>query len=171
MLCQKCKKNEATIHMTQIVNGNKREFHLCEECAAMTQGIKVIPIVTLDQWLNQIISAANAGLAAEEEERVCPYCGITYGEFRAGGRLGCPRCYESFAEPLEAVIKRLHGGGQHHTGKMPRQVDQDIVRERRLTKLKEELAQAIKTEAYEEAAILRDQIRELELAKGGEDSL
>ena len=99
MLCQKCKKNEATIHMTQIVNGNKREIHLCEECAAMSQGVKVIPIVTLDQWLNHIISAAHAGLTAEEDEHVCPDCGITYGEFRSGGRLGCPACYQPLASP------------------------------------------------------------------------
>lgn len=168
MLCQKCKKNEATIHMTQIVNGNKREIHLCEDCAAMSQGVKVIPIVTLDQWLNQIISAAHVGIEAEEEEHICPDCGITYGEFRSGGRLGCPACYEAFAEPLESVIKRLHGGN-HHTGKMPRHVDQDIVRQRKITELKEELAQAIKTEEYEEAATLRDQIKELELAQGGGD--
>jgi len=168
MLCQKCKENEATIHMTQIVNGTKREIHLCEECAATSPGVKLVPIVTLDQWLNHIISAAHAGLAAEEEEHVCPDCGITYGEFRSGGRLGCPACYDAFAEPLEAVIKRLHGG-HHHTGKMPRHVDQNIVRKRKITKLKEELAQAVKTEEYEDAAVLRDQIKELELAQGGGD--
>jgi protein arginine kinase activator len=170
MLCQKCKKNEATIHMTQIVNGNKREIHLCEECAAMSQGVKVIPILTLDQWLNHIISAVHAGIEEAEEEHVCPDCGITYGEFRTGGRLGCPACYDAFAQPLEAVIKRLHGG-HHHTGKMPQHVDQDIALKRKITELQEKLDQAIKTEAYEDAAKLRDQIKELELAQGGGDGL
>lgn len=166
MLCQRCKKNEATIHMTQIINGDKREIHLCEECASMTQGFAVIPIVTLDQWLNQIISAAHAG-AAEEDEKTCPVCGITYGEFRESGRLGCPDCYEAFSDPLTSLIKRLHGGGHHHTGKIPEHADQDIVRRRKIVKLKEDLDLAIKTEAYEQAAVLRDQIRELEMSESG----
>lgn len=166
MLCQRCKKNEATIHMTQIVNGTKREIHLCEECAAMSQGIKVIPIIALDQWLNHIISAAHAGLDAEEEEKTCPACGISYREFKSGGRLGCPQCYDAFSELLVSVIKRLHGG-YYHTGKMPVHVDKNIVRQRKIIELQEELAQAVKTEAYEQAAGLRDQIKELEIPQNG----
>jgi protein arginine kinase activator len=166
MLCQRCKKNEATIHMTQITNGSKREIHLCEECASMTQGIAVVPIVTLDQWLNHIISAAHAGLQTEEDENTCPACGISYGEFRSCGRLGCPQCYQAFSEPLAAVIKRLHGG-HHHTGKMPVHVDQNIARKRKIVELKDALGKAIKTEAYEQAADLRDQIKELETSESG----
>ena len=33
MLCQKCKKNEATVHYKKVVNGKQTEMYLCPECA------------------------------------------------------------------------------------------------------------------------------------------
>ena len=33
MLCEKCRKNEAVIHVVKIVNGKKSEAMLCEKCA------------------------------------------------------------------------------------------------------------------------------------------
>ena len=33
MLCQICKKNPATVHVQEIVNGEKRIMHFCAECA------------------------------------------------------------------------------------------------------------------------------------------
>ena len=32
MLCEKCQKNEATMHMIKVVNGETKEHHYCEKC-------------------------------------------------------------------------------------------------------------------------------------------
>ena len=34
MLCQKCKKNEATVYYKENINGHVTEYNLCPECAA-----------------------------------------------------------------------------------------------------------------------------------------
>ena len=33
MLCDRCKKNEATIHVKKVLNGKIESMHLCAECA------------------------------------------------------------------------------------------------------------------------------------------
>ena len=33
MLCEECQKREATVHYTKVVNNQKTEYHLCEQCA------------------------------------------------------------------------------------------------------------------------------------------
>ena len=33
MLCQNCKKNEANVKYTEIINGEKKVLMLCEECS------------------------------------------------------------------------------------------------------------------------------------------
>lgn len=33
MLCERCHAHLATVHMVQVVNGNRKEEHLCSECA------------------------------------------------------------------------------------------------------------------------------------------
>ena len=35
MVCQKCQKNEAVVHLTDIGNYTKKEYRLCKECAEM----------------------------------------------------------------------------------------------------------------------------------------
>lgn len=33
MLCERCHAHPATVHMVQVVNGHRKEEHLCSECA------------------------------------------------------------------------------------------------------------------------------------------
>lgn len=33
MLCERCHAHPATVHMVQVVNGHRKEDHLCSECA------------------------------------------------------------------------------------------------------------------------------------------
>lgn len=37
MLCERCHAHPATVHMVQVVNGHRKEEHLCSECAEKEQ--------------------------------------------------------------------------------------------------------------------------------------
>ena len=99
---------------------------------------------------------------SEELARLkCPDCGIQYMEFRHQGRLGCPADYEVFRAGLEPILEKIHRATRH-VGKVPRYRVRDAARRRELTDLRRELRDAVKAERYEEAARLRDLIREKE---------
>ncbi len=172
MLCNYCKKNEATIHYRKVVNGKESELYLCEECA---EGEDIFPLEDNKMQLSLALINLLGGLCdlkGESEspkigkkiEITCPVCGLTYPDLRKDGRLGCPECYITFEEVLSELIRKIHGDTQHR-GKVPK-----ILRgQAKLYKLRADLqglnAQlqtAIKTEAYEEAAKLRDKIRQIE---------
>ncbi len=158
MLCQKCKKQPATIHVTEIVKNEKIERHLCEECAR-EDGIAIQGPVNLQEVLTGMLQAHET--ARGEAKLACPDCGLTYAEFRQGGRLGCPHDYEVFAEPLDDVCRKVHGAAEH-TGKMPRRVGAGLKAQRELMGLRRQLQKAVGAEQYEEAARLRDLIHEKE---------
>ena len=103
------------------------------------------------------------GLASRTQK--CPHCGITFEEFRAKGRFGCPRDYEVFREALVPLLQKMHGGAQRHVGRLPRGQDEvETTVGDRLLQLRRELHEAITEEKYEDAARLRDEIAEIERA-------
>ncbi len=88
----------------------------------------------------------------------CPRCGLTYGEFRRVGRLGCGTCYATFEAQLLPLLRRIHGSAEH-TGCVPSEISGDHLRRKEIARLKSELARAVAAEDYELAAELRDTIR------------
>lgn len=157
--CQVCGK-PATVHLTEIVKGQKREVHLCEQCAR-EQDVTIKTQFTLPDLLQGLISAHLGGLSEELAKLRCPSCGMKYMEFRGQGRLGCPKDYDVFAKGLLPLMERIHGATRH-VGKVPRQAGRDDPQRQELTHLRQELRNAVRREAYEEAARLRDIIREKE---------
>src|SRR5207245_6688672 len=93
--------------------------------------------------------------------RQCPVCGIKFVEFRNSGRLGCPHDYQEFLEELTPLLENIHGEVKH-CGKVPRRQPQNKQAQNELLQLRKQLQQAVTREAYEEAAQLRDRIRQLE---------
>ncbi len=158
MLCERCKKQVATIHLTEIVKNTKTERHLCEDCAR-EEGIALTTPASLQDVLSGMLQAHED--AGREAALACPACGLTYAEFRQGGRLGCPHDYEVFAEPLRDVFEKVHGATEH-AGKVPARLGADERDQRDLLQLRRKLQEAVEEERYEEAARLRDQIRERE---------
>jgi protein arginine kinase activator len=165
MKCQQCEK-PATFHITELMGGEPQELHLCETCAKtylMQEGGQPQVAPTL---ANVLAKQLKLGQAAEElaklDQRACPVCGITFYEFRNQGRLGCPHDYVFFEKELTPLVANIHGETRH-VGKRPRGhegggTDQHT----ELIRMRRELEDAKKKERYEEAAKLRDQIRELE---------
>ena len=156
-LCQDCQKREATMHFTDIKDGKKTESHLCKQCAQKRQKDMAFPSI-----LSAIVQGGGAATAKSESEAVpafCPSCGLAYSEFKAKGRLGCPRCYDAFAPVLVPLLEKVHGAGAH-VGKAPTGRQQAIASRREVEELEAQLAAAVEAEDYETAAELRDTIRQ-----------
>ena len=159
MKCQSC-SSAATVHLTDIVNGHKKELHLCQQCAEKQQLLKKqefnLPAIL------QLLFGQHIGQPNDELARLtCPSCGIKYMEFRAEGRLGCPNDYQEFKAELQGLLENIHGETRH-CGKTPRRLPQNKQTQQELAQLRKQLNQAVNKEAYEEAARLRDRIRQLE---------
>jgi protein arginine kinase activator len=158
--CQLC-PNPATVHVTEAVDGQKKELHLCQACAESQQLLKQQEI-NLPAILQSLIGQ-HIGAATDELARLaCPACGIKYMEFRAQGRLGCPHDYQVFRKGLEPLLRKIHRSIRH-AGKAPRRCATPQ-RHAELVELRRRLQAAVETEAYEEAARLRDLVREREAA-------
>ena len=164
MKCQQCEK-PATFHITELTGESPQEIHLCETCAKtyLTEGGGAAPAPpTLAAVLAKQLKL---GQAAEElaklDKRACPKCGITFYEFRNQGRLGCPHDYTFFERELTPLVMNIHGEGKH-TGKRPRGGQADSGAQSELIRLRREFDEAVKKEAYERAAELRDEIRRME---------
>lgn len=159
MLCQHCKKQTATVHLTDLVKGEKRERHLCESCASQ-EGVVVKQHVSVPDLLNSFLMSQSG---VQEMARLrCPDCGMTFIEFRSQGLLGCPNDYEVFGEALGSVIERAQEGKTHHIGKTPGQPMEVNSTERERLSLQRELRDAVENEDYERAARLRDRLAELQ---------
>jgi protein arginine kinase activator len=157
MKCEKCPK-QATLHITEVQDPCE-EHHLCEQCAHeyLYESQPKKPGETGNVESDSEVAALN--------QRQCPHCGLTFVEFRNTGRLGCPHDYDLFAEELTPLLENIHGD-RKHAGKSPRRQPQPQPRSSQndLTRLRRQLQTAVTSEAYEEAARLRDQIRQIEEA-------
>ena len=161
MVCDACKQQQATVHLTEIVNGQMTELHLCEACANQ-KGAQVESHFGLSDLLSGLSDYGKAQEPEEVVSKACPACGMTYDDFRKVGRLGCSECYVTFKRSLGALLKRIHGS-PIHLGKSPmRLIKSAKVAKTDLMDLKRKLEQAIEKEEFEEAAKLRDQIRRAE---------
>jgi protein arginine kinase activator len=106
------------------------------------------------------------GLGASQEldpsasavEIKCPRCGFSQADFKKSGRLGCPECYQTFAEGLAGLLKTMHKGTRH-TGKAPEALRKSRETGDRLKQLQKKLNKAVETEDFETAAALRDEIK------------
>jgi len=159
MKCQSCSA-AATVHLTDIVQGQKREMHFCQACAEKQQLIKKQEL-NLPAILQTLISTHIGPLTDELARLTCPACGIKYMEFRSEGRLGCPYDYQVFQSGLEPLLKRIHRSARHQ-GKIPKCSAANAVRQGEILELYGKLRAAIDAEEYEEAARMRDLIKQKE---------
>lgn len=181
-LCQECRQRPAAFHLTQVTNNNTTQLSLCEQCARERGeleffmepkfGIHGLLTGLLQQGLGRRTARGPGSLT-------CPGCGLTYQQFAETGLLGCRQCYETFADVIDPIVGRIHGSS-HHVGKVPvagrkqqrgtgttttatqTAKGDDADDAERLQRLKTQLEQAVAEERFEDAAVLRDQIRELQ---------
>ena len=158
MICEKCQNREATVFLTEIINGQMQKVDLCEKCAKEMGVTNSTGFSLADLLLKS--SVEDAGQPSAGESAVCPNCGFTQQELGKSGRLGCPVCYQTFQSVVQNVVRDMQRNTRH-TGKVPRRLAEEMNRLNRRESLEQALAEAIRSERYEEAARVRDQIKAL----------
>jgi protein arginine kinase activator len=159
MQCSLCKEKPATVHLTQIVGDKMQKLDLCEDCAK-AKGVNdpagfALADLMLGLGASQEIEQAGGGV-----ETKCSRCGFSQTDFKKSGRLGCPECYRAFAEGLAGLLKTMHKGTRH-TGKAPEALRASRENADRLKALQKKLNKAVEAEDFEQAAALRDEIRQI----------
>lgn len=163
MTCDICNGHEATVHLTQVVDGDVKKLHMCEDCARKS-GINIENPVSISELLLGLGKAESGAddPASPEPGRACPSCHMRHGDFRKTGRLGCPDCYTAFASELAPLLRQMQKKIQH-TGRAPRAGPHAPSPAIELESLREALDRAVIDERFEDAARLRDRMAELRL--------
>ena len=163
MQCDICGKKKATVHLTEIVDEQMSEMHLCEDCAR-EKNVQMEQQFGLADLLAGLADFGKQSKDAEKIKIKCATCTLSYEDFRKFGRLGCSECYNSFKEHLGTLLKKIHGSNRH-LGKTPLRNQVPPLKNNKkdsMDDLKDQLQQAIRAENFEKAAQLRDKIHELE---------
>ena len=170
MQCDICGKKKATVHLTEIVDEQMSEMHLCEECARQ-KSVQMEQQFGLADLLAGLSQAAPTTKESKEGALKCSGCGLNYEDFRKFGRLGCSQCYVFFQEHLAGLLRKIHGSNRH-LGKAPHAFKEQALTpvstsaalstSDSLEDLKKHLRSAIVAEDFEKAAMLRDKIKNLE---------
>lgn len=180
MKCEKCNNNEATIHLTEIVKNVKTELHLCEQCARRA-GVNS-RVSNFSLTLHDMLSFIDLEeLKNNSTDVSCGNCGLSFSEYKKSGMLGCPRCYLDMGAHLLPSLKSLYGF-EYHTGTTPShyiepdgnknilltpksEIPETPEEASQISELQKKLDAAVSREQYEEAALIRDRIRELEKSR------
>lgn len=160
MVCDVCGKNQATVHLTEIIDEQMSELHLCEECARQ-KSLHMEQQFGLADLLAGLADFGEKATKTDEVKLKCPECGLTYEGFKKSGRFGCGQCYSAFRQYLSSLLKKIHGSNRHF-GKVPTKLGRPVKKKVDVEELKNELQRAIQQEEFEEAARIRDKIKELE---------
>src|SRR5438132_5233653 len=163
MLCDVCKCNDATVFLTQILEGKMQKVNLCEACSK-EKGVQDPTSFALADLLLGIGAAEEIEKGAPTQK--CSVCDFSQADFKKTGRLGCSECYVTFAEGLNSLLKAMHKGTEH-VGKLPERAQKTLALSDRMKTLTENLRQAVQEENYETAAALRDEIKQLESQLAG----
>ena len=158
MICDVCKNNQATVFLTQIVDGKMQKVNLCESCSK-DKGVTDPTGFALADLLLGLGAAQDMERGGSAQK--CPACGFGQADFKKTGRLGCAACYETFSEGLAPLLKGMHKGTEH-VGKVPSRMQRTMERESTMRELHDKLRKAVASENYETAAQIRDRIREFQ---------
>ena len=151
--------NDATVFLTQILEGKMQKVNLCEACSK-EKGVQDPTGFALADLLLGIGAAEEIEKGGGTAQK-CPVCGYTQADFKKTGRLGCSTCYHTFAEGLGTLLKAMHKGTEH-VGKLPEHAARVLELGDKMRELNANLEKAVASENYETAASLRDEIKKLE---------
>lgn len=155
MLCDDCKKNEATYHSIKKINGVSTEKHLCYECH-IKQAEKDMGFSDLGELFSGFKSLF--GLPTHRSVARCGVCGTTADEFLETGFVGCPNCYDELSSVIMPVVSKVQNDTRH-IGKCP--VGRGKNSSAEYAELRRQLESAIEAERYEDASMIRDKMRSL----------
>lgn len=170
MICEKCKKNKATVKIVKIVGDQKIEESLCVNCAFGVESKNQNSIkksFDINKFMGSLLNSADINvdgilhskIVEENNEKKCDLCGTTYDEIKNFGLIGCGKCYKVFKQEIEEKIRSYQGMSQMRKRKKYNFISEN---EKNIDDLEYELKEAIKYEEYEKAVVIRDCIKELE---------
>ena len=165
MLCENCKKNNASVFYEENINGTVTSYSLCSECAGKLNKCGDISDIFTLPYLSSFGGGLLNGLFSQKDaitanEAVCPLCRSSFSDIKSSGKAGCPQCYTTFGDKLKGAIYSIHGNARH-TGRSPSKFVEANENEIKISSLKSRLKDAINEENFELAATLRDEIKEL----------
>jgi|TARA_B100001964_G_scaffold240573_1_gene310687 protein arginine kinase activator len=108
-----------------------------------------------------VVLHSNEGAIAGDTSKACQDCGMTIAQYKKTSLLGCPTCYQTFCDELKSIITQVQNNNIQHIGRAPAQATVDLNRHLQIRRLLKKLESAVSQEEYEQAAILRDKLREL----------
>jgi len=111
----------------------------------------------------------NQHLFKQEEEVHCTKCNLAFKDFQRIGKFGCAECYNTFITKLDSIFRKVHSGNTKHSGKIPKRKGGILHQKKELEELRKELQHLIEREEFEQAAIVRDKIKRLEIIEDGKD--
>ncbi len=163
MLCDECKEKTATVHLTQVFNGQKIESHLCGECAYQKSGLLFDSgnKFSIPNFLGGMFTATYNKEALPGSRITCPKCGMSIMDIKRLGKLGCSECYRTYEQEMDASLRRIHGNSKH-LGKIPLRGGEKVKIKRQIEELKGQIQEAVREEKYEQAAQIRDKVIQLE---------
>ena len=175
MLCQNCNQKEATTHIKRVVNGEAEEHHLCSECAKKLGYDHFLDDFSLSipNFFSSFFHDTMPALKGAGAEH-CGTCGSSFEDIVRSGMVGCADCYDKFFDRLLPSIQRIHGRARH-AGKTPHytvepdekgaekaaEAPKAQTAEQQIAALEAEMQKAIESQNFEQAAVLRDKIKEL----------
>ena len=178
MKCQNCGKNEVNYRYTSIVNGVKKEIALCSKCASK-MGVESFEMPEFLSDFNNFLGdffndyAESALLPSMHSDEIrCKKCGLTYNDFIKTGLFGCSECYNTFTNPVNSLLKNLHGTAKHIGRKATingKAIESDTSKQtatkstenNKEDDLRRKLDKAVSEERYEDAAKIKAEIDEL----------
>ncbi len=173
MGCDVCGVDGVSVHLIEVIDGKKREVHLCGACADQ-RGLIIDPsALGVATKLEEILPAAVSDLLntikkVATPDLLCESCGHTFADFQQQNRLGCPEDYQVFRSILVGLIDKIQktGGSPKHVGRVSERALARRSRQRRIDALKTDLSAAIAEERFERAAELSDQLECLQKPDG-----
>lgn len=160
MLCDRCKKNQANIYYSKLVNGKMEGVKLCYTCAKEVMGSDFSMSEEIKNQIEDLLKPVEEPIQDPAVVKACPNCNTTLETVINTGRFGCPECYKTFEKELIPFLSKVSGFSMH-TGHVPKDYKEIVDRYRTESELEERLAMAISLEEYEEAALYRDKLKEL----------
>jgi len=173
MTCDFCKKNIATIHLIRVQNDNVEKVNICSECARDFSFFSeedfykdlsniLAKIFQSDQDTTMLNRVQKSLVDLDvKNNKSCPFCGTDLKKIKKLGKMGCPHCYNEFRRILLPIIKTIHQDIEYR-GKIPGTVPRQVKLEKSISDLRNRLKKEIFVENFEEAARIRDEIKQLE---------
>jgi protein arginine kinase activator len=167
MKCDVCNK-EATVFLTQIINGQMKTVNLCDTCSKEKGVTETMGFGLAEAFLSPSGQGSSSPAVATPSD-ACPSCGFTYSQLKKIGRMGCPECYSSFREGLDGLLSAMHKGTRH-VGKTPTDAAAPATKkgwtrqeiEQAIERLRTHIQKAVAVERYEDAAKFKAEIDSLQ---------